>query len=161
VLTEALTALQGLAPVAALRASTWVYPFVNAGHIVGLALLFGAIVPLDLRLLGLWPTVPLRTLAGVCVPVAVAGLLLAITTGALLFAVRATEYAAIPLLQVKLGLILAAVANALLLRRTAAWSAIRRADHPGTTLRLKVAGILSIGLWLAVILCGRLIGYLA
>ena len=50
---EALTALQNLEPVAALRASRWVYPLVNTAHITGLAVLFGAILPLDLRLLGL------------------------------------------------------------------------------------------------------------
>jgi hypothetical protein len=159
-LSEALAALQGLAPVVALRGSTWVYPFVNAGHIVGLALVFGAIVPMDLRLLGAWRDVPLRTMAGITVPVAIVGLLLAITTGALLFSVRAVEYAQIPLLQVKLALIVTALANALLLRRTAAWRSFREAGRAGASLRLKLAGALSLGLWLAVIVCGRLIGYL-
>src|SRR3546814_3819020 len=53
-LADALAALQNLEPVAALRASRWVYPLVNTAHIAGIALLFGAIAPLDLRLLGAW-----------------------------------------------------------------------------------------------------------
>ena len=39
-------------PAQALKASFWAYPLVNAGHILGLALFIGAIVPLDLRILG-------------------------------------------------------------------------------------------------------------
>lgn len=159
-LSEALAALQGLDPVLALRRSVWVYPFVNAGHIIGIALLFGAIVPMDLRLMGVWRDAPLRAVAGITVPVAVVGLLLAITTGALLFSVRAVEYARIELLQVKLLLIAGAVANALLLRRTSAWRAFAEGDLAGTSPRLQAAGALSLGLWLSVIVCGRLIGYL-
>ena len=71
-LLDLLTALQNLEPVAALRASRWVYPLVNTAHVVGIALLVGAIAPLDLRLLGLWRGVPLHLLARVLQPVAVA-----------------------------------------------------------------------------------------
>ena len=42
-------ALEATALSQALRASIWLYPLVNTGHVVGIALLFGAIVPLDLR----------------------------------------------------------------------------------------------------------------
>jgi hypothetical protein len=161
-LAEALTALQNLEPVAALRASRWVYPLVNSGHIAGLALLFGAILPLDLRLLGAWRSVPLHLLARVLVPVAMTGLALAAATGLLLFSVSATKYAATGLFPVKLGLIALAVANALLLRRSPDWTLARIPELPGaTTARLKAAGALSIGLWLAVILCGRFLAYLA
>ena len=38
----------------ALAGSVWWYPLINAGHILGIALLVGGIIPLDLRLLGLW-----------------------------------------------------------------------------------------------------------
>ena len=162
VVTEALTALQAAEPVAALRTSRWIYPLVNAGHIAGLALLFGAILPLDLRLLGAWRSVPLHHLARVLVPVAMAGLALAAVTGLLLFSVSAVKYAGIALFPVKLGLIAAAAANALLLRRSNDWTLglipdLRSEPSP----RLRVAALLSIGLWLAVILCGRLLGYMA
>ena len=36
----------------AMRQSTWLYPAVETAHIIGLALLFGSIAVLDLRLLG-------------------------------------------------------------------------------------------------------------
>ena len=91
-LTAWLTAIQDLPFAAALRSARWTYAAVNAGHIVGIALLFGAIVPLDLRLMGCWRSVPVRTLARILVPVAAAGLAIAITAGLLLFSIRAVEY---------------------------------------------------------------------
>jgi hypothetical protein len=134
-----------------LRASLWLYPMVNTGHVVGIALLFGAIVPLDLRLLGVWRGVPVELLARPLVTVAVCGLALALLTGSLLFATRPADYVVEPLFGLKLSLLAAAIANALLLRRTRHWPA------GGTAAR--AAGALSIVLWLSVITAGRLIGY--
>jgi hypothetical protein len=159
-LTELAAALQDSAIATALRQSFWVYPLVNAAHIVGLALLFGAIVPLDLRLLGIWRKVPLAAMSHILLPVALAGLVLAVPTGALLFAVRATEYAVMPLLWLKVALVAGAIANALLLRLSLAWTAHEHSELAGTTPRLQLAGALSIGLWLAAIVAGRMIGYL-
>ncbi len=161
-LFEALAALQNLEPVAALRASRWAYPLVNTAHIVGLALLFGAILPLDLRLLGAWRDVPLHQLSRALLPVAMAGLALAAASGLMMFAVSATKYAATPVFLLKLALIAAAVANALLLRLSRHWTLARvpELDHPPAA-RLKLAAGLSLALWLAVILCGRFIAYLA
>jgi hypothetical protein len=159
-LTEFASALQSTGLATALRQSFWVYPIVNAGHIVGLALLFGAIVPLDLRLLGFWPRVPLAAMSRILLPVAFAGLALAVPTGVLLFSVRATEYAATPLLWIKFSLIACAIANALLLRLSLPWAVFEHSDLAGTTPRLQLAGALSIGLWLGAIVAGRMIGYL-
>jgi hypothetical protein len=159
-LTEFASALQSTGLATALRQSFWVYPIVNAGHIVGLALLFGAIVPLDLRLLGVWPRVPLAAMSRILLPVALAGLALAVPTGVLLFSVRATEYAATPLLWLKFSLIACAIANALLLRLSLPWAVFEHSDLTGTTPRLQLAGALSIGLWLGAIVAGRMIGYL-
>jgi hypothetical protein len=159
-LIEAAAALQGTAIATALRQSFWVYPLVNAGHIVGLALLFGAIVPLDLRLIGFWRKIPVVEMSRVLLPVAITGLALAVPTGALLFSVRAVEYAVMPLFWLKFSLIAAAIANALLLHLTTAWTVYEDAALPGTMPRLQLAGCLSIAFWLAIIVVGRMIGYL-
>ena len=102
-LADVLGALQDAALVGALRRSHWVYPLVNAGHIVGLALLFGAIVPLDLRLIGLLAEGPGRrhgahAAAGRDHRAGAGGL-----TGALLFSVSAVKYAGLTLFQIKLA----------------------------------------------------------
>lgn len=141
-----------------LRQSVWLYPLVNTAHLLGIAMLFGAIAPLDLRLLGCWRAVPLEPLARVLLPMAVSGLALAVLTGALLFATRPQDYVAEPLLALKLGLILAAVVNALLLRLSPAWGWLQGGDGaPGRAWR--VAALASMLLWLGAITAGRLIGY--
>jgi len=159
-LADVLGALQDVALVEALRRSRWVYPFVNAGHIVGVALLFGSIVPLDLRLLGVWRRLPVGLMARTLLPVAITGLVLAVSTGALLFSVSAVRYAGLTLFQIKLLLILGALTNVLLLHATTAWGAHHHGELPGTTPRLQLAAGLSLGLWLAVIVAGRMLGYL-
>ena len=93
--------LEGTPPALFLQESGWLYAGVNTLHVLGIALLVGAIVVLDLRLLGLWRTVPVAMLGPPAVAVASAGLALAVVSGAALFAVQATEYVANPFLYVK------------------------------------------------------------
>lgn len=158
-LFDALTALQDWAPIAALRNSRWTYASVNAAHIVGIALLFGAIVPLDLRLMGWRRTMPIGTMARVLLPVAIAGLALALVAGLALFSVRATKYAATGLFQLKMALIPCAITNAFLLHRAVQWEAHQAAVNVVPPRRLRVAGAVSIALWLSVIVCGRMIAF--
>jgi hypothetical protein len=159
VLEAAAAAIEASALSQTLRASVWLYPLVNTGHVVGIALLFGAIVPLDLRLLGRQRGLPVGQLSRTLIPVAIFGLLLAASTGLLLFATRPLDYIAEPLFAIKLVLIGCAVINALLLHRTARWRLMsdREPVEPGSSWR--IAAIASMLLWLAVITAGRLIGY--
>jgi len=159
-LVEVLTAVQDWAPVAALRSSRWTYASVNAAHIVGLAILFGSVLPLDLRLMGCWRAIPIATVARVLVPVSGAGLLLAVAAGLALFSIRAVEYAGTALFLVKMALVACGVANALLLRRAADWEAQQSAVDAMPPRRLQIAGALSILLWLSVMICGRMIAFL-
>ena len=148
-----LEALEEAAPVAALRESVLVYPLVNAFHIIGIALLFGAIAALDLRLIGFRrDSGAAAGFTSLLVPVAVAGLLLAIPTGLLLFSTDARAYAVSPLFQAKMLLIVLAIGNALWLR------AIERRG-PASQRRAAVAAAASILLWSVVIVLGRLVGY--
>ena len=99
-----------------LRYSTWAYPPVNACHILGIALLVGAVFSLDLRLLRAWRNAPLAPLWHVLTRVAATGLLIAAVCGVLLFATRATEYAQSPLFLTKLLVVAVGVFNAVSLR---------------------------------------------
>ncbi|MFY0991259.1 hypothetical protein [Halomonas sp. C05BenzN] len=135
-----------------MRLSRWGYAGVNALHVLGIALLVGAIVPLDLRLLGWRRRLSLKTLGQALQPVAVTGLLLALGTGALLFLADPTGYAATPLFLLKLALIGLAIANALALNL-----------GPGLAgaapRRLRLAGALSLGLWIAALMSGRFLAF--
>jgi hypothetical protein len=159
---EFLTALEATPLAEVLRLGRWIYPAVNAGHIVGVALLFGAILPLDLRLLGCWRSVPAQALARVLVPVAATGLALACLTGPLLFLTDPTGYAELGLFQLKLALIGAGLINVLLVHRSRAWRAVVNDTEPPerwSGLRLRLAGGVSAVLWLSTLLCGRMIAY--
>ena len=153
------TALHASGLSQALRASIWLYPLLNTAHLVGMALLFGAIAPLDLRLMGCWKSVPLHHLARAAVPVAVAGLLLAVGTGLLLFATRPLDYLHEPLFGLKMALLAAAVLNALLLRRSPPWRLLAVVEGAAWRPAWALAGAVSVALWLGVITSGRLIGY--
>lgn len=157
-LDQALAAIEQMPLATLLRGSVWLYPLVNAAHIVGIALLFGAIVPLDLRLMGAWKSVPLTTLARALLPVALTGLTVAAVAGALLFITDARAYAGSPWFQAKIVVVALAVTNALTLRLVPAWRhRVGAVSMRGAGLR--IAGAVSIGLWLGAIVLGRLVGY--
>ena len=156
---EVLEAVQSTWIATELRASRWVYPVVNTGHIMGIALLFGAIVPLDLRLMGFWRAIPTAMLSRVLVPMAAVGVATAVVTGALLFSVHAVQYAKTTLFLVKMLIVAAAIANAVLVGRAALRLGAEEKADAGPPGRLRVVGLISAGLWLAAILCGRMIAY--
>ena len=138
----------------ALRLSRWGYAAVNTTHVLGISLLVGAIVPLDLRLMGLWPGIARDALVRALVPVAATGLAIAATTGALLFSVRAPEYAALTVLQVKLALVLTGAGSATALHLLHGFRLESAA--PG---RLARAGALSMTCWLGALIAGRMIAF--
>lgn len=143
-----IAAIEGLEAVQALRGSRWAYPLVNVGHVLGLAALFGAIVVLDLRLLGAWRETDAVAIERPAVAVAAAGLAVAIATGALLFSVRAGEYAALGVFWVKVGFVTVGTFNAVAMRL----------GGLGRRVPALAAGI-SLLAWTGAIVAGRLIGY--
>jgi hypothetical protein len=163
---ELLTALEATPLAMALKQSAWMYAAVMAGHLLGTALLLGAIVPLDLRLLGFWSRMPTGPLIRVLVPTAAIGLALALLTGAVLFTVDAVAYAADPLFQAKLVLIAVAGLNILAVRPNRRWRLLKRdwdttddfAPQPGSHLAL--AGLNSLLLWIAVLVSSALLAAL-
>lgn len=141
----------------ALKAGPWVYPLVNLAHLLGIALLVGAIAALDLRLLGFWPDTPVAALARATVPVAGAGLALALATGPALLTVRATEYAENPFLWAKFGAVAVGLANLVALHRSRAWR--DGGSSPAGRRRFALAGGVSLAAWIAAVSAGRMIAY--
>ena len=136
------------------REGAWAYPIANGLHVIGLAVLFGAILAFDLRVVGLaGRAVPLAALGGLLLPLARAGFVLAVASGFVLLAADATHVVVNPAFQAKLVLIALALANVALFHRL---GPLER--PPGAALRLSAAA--SILLWTAVLGCGRLIAYL-
>lgn len=151
---ELLAALSQSELAQYLRFSRWAYAAVNTMHVLGIALLVGAIVPLDLRLMGVWRRVPHEDLARVLVPVAAAGLAIAGLTGLMLFSVRAGEYAGIAVFWTKLALVALGLAFAL-----AAHALYGRWLSDATQTQRFRVGAASMACWLGALIAGRLIAF--
>lgn len=142
------------------ESGAWTYAWVNLAHIVGVASLFGAILVLDLRLLGVGRRLPLAPLADAVIPVAKIGFLLAAASGIALLSANATEYAGNPFLLIKLAVVALGLANAVLLGRSRAWSAARDGIATSAQLRrVTLMGGISLASWLTAVGAGRMIGY--
>lgn len=135
-----------------MRESANAYPVANILHLLGLVMLLGAIGLADLRVAGAFRALPLRPMIAALTPVGVAGFVLLVITGPLLFAADATALVRSDVFRLKLLLILIALTNALIFRRQ--W---RRGAEPG--LAVRAGAIASLLLWLAVATLGRLIAY--
>jgi hypothetical protein len=153
--------LAGIAasPVAAfLKTSQIVYPIVNATHILGLATLFGAILVLDLRLLGAFPTVPARPLAYVLPRIASCGLAVAVVTGSLLFSVEPYDYAGNRAFLTKVMLVLIGASHAIYVHSSRGWRSLARGGA-GVGRGLKISAAVSLLVWIAAIFAGRFIAF--
>ena len=136
------------------------YGVINLVHILGIALLFGSILLLDLRLMGAWRRVPLAALSEPTTFMARIGFVLAVCSGLPMLSVNASEYIGNPFLLVKFPAIGLALLNVLLVHRSDAWQAHRhRALMPRERKRLAVGAALSLTFWLTAITGGRMLGY--
>lgn len=160
-MSEFLIWLQGSALGEFTRSlGVWSYGTINLVHIIGIALLFGSIVLLDLRLLGAWRQLPLAALSGPATFMARIGFALAVTSGVCMLSVNAEEYIGNPFLLVKFPAIGLALLNVLLIHRTQAWKAHRHRElMPRERKRLAVGAALSLIFWLTAITGGRMLGY--
>ena len=139
------------------RGSTLVYPVANTLHLLGLVMLVGGIGVVDLRVIGLWRSLPMAELSRALTPIAVAGLVLMAASGSILFAADGAALARSAIFERKLLLIAAALANAAVFRRIWNPHMARWADSVPRPARI-MAGA-SLLLWLAAGASGRWIAY--
>ena len=159
----ALGALEGSGLGRAMREWLWLYPSVEVVHIVGIALLFGSIAVLDLRLLGVSRNLSVKRLARHVLPWTAASFLLIVPSGLMMFSAHATEFIDSGVFVTKMLLILAGGLNAALFhaityRTVDVWDAeeMRQLPPPPSA---RLAAVLSLLLWVGVIACGRLLAY--
>jgi hypothetical protein len=142
-----------------MRKSLWLYPAVEIAHLTGIALLVGSIAVLDLRLLGLSRSIPVRRFAAHVLPWSMASFALILPSGLAMFVAHASDFIGNPVFLLKLSLILTAGVNAAVFhvgvyRGAAAWDA-DQTPPPAA----RAAAALSLVLWVSVIACGRLLAY--
>jgi hypothetical protein len=141
-------------------AGVWTYAVVNLVHILGIASLFGAVLLLDLRLMGWRRGIDLSAVVAISKPLAAAGLVLAIVSGSCLLAANATDYVDNPFLPIKLGAVVLGLLNIFIVSRVSAWKNIGlRPSTARERLQLATFGAASLLCWLVAIASGRMIGY--
>jgi hypothetical protein len=127
------------------------YPALEVVHIVGIALLLGNLVLVELRVWGWAAELPIRPLARIALRLSLSGFALIAASGLLMFASQPGELISNRMFLIKMGLIQLAGLNA-------AWfharDSLGRADFTA-----RAQTLISTGLWLSVIICGRWIAY--
>ncbi len=152
-------AIEATSIAAFVKESVWAYPALETIHIIGLGLVFGSIVAFDLRLLGLHKDLSLDRLGQHLLPRVWTGFALNATSGLLLFSSDAVDFSTNPALWWKLGLIALAGMNAAVFQlRIKPQSASWDANSPAPV-SARISAALSITLWLAIIVAGRMIAY--
>src|SRR5579859_2064499 len=143
-----------------IRQSPAVFPAIESLHVIAIALVFGTIMIVDLRLIGFAShRRSANKLIAELLPVTWSAFALAAATGSLLFISNAPAYANNTQFRLKLLVMLAAGINmaifhATAYRRITDWD---DALQPPTAAR--IAGVTSLMLWIAVINIGRWVGF--
>jgi len=144
----------------AIRESIWVYPILNVLHCVGILLVAGTIVVVDLRLLGFgMRRSSISSVIGQVLPWTLGGFSFMFITGSLLAWSEPVRLYRSLFFPWKLLFLAVAAINALLFhygvyRGVGAWDSV-----PLTPARARWAGAVSIICWICVIAAGRAVGY--
>ena len=134
--------------------SFYVYPLVNALHILSVGATVTVVILMDLRILGLaGATLARKPLLHLMREAAALAFPVAALTGLALFSIRAQEYATNPAFQIKMALLVLAGFNLLAFR----WLERHKGPpSPGT----RALAAVSIVLWPSILVCGRFIGFI-
>ena len=138
-----------------LRSAPLVYPTLEAIHIISIAITFGSLWIVDLRLLGVrlfgLSLIDCNVLAKATLPWTLLGFTLAATVGSLMFLARASDFISNSAFLIKMLLLFAAGTNAAILHS--------RGTLDSTSTATRVQALFSILLWIGIIVCGRWIAY--
>ena len=148
----------GIAEV--IRENDTLFPFVESVHVIAISLVVGSILVLDLRLLGFASVGrPVSRLANAILPVTWGAFAIAATSGFLLFISNASKYLANGYFDAKLILICVAGLNMIVFHAIGARDMPQWESRGQPPLPARAAGALSILLWIAVVTCGRWMGF--
>jgi hypothetical protein len=143
-----------------LHESQYAYAIIESMHVWSLALFFGLAVMFDLRLLGwIMPKVPVSEFSRRVLPWTIGGFVVLVITGTLLvYAIPVRSYQSI-FFRVKMVMLLLAGLNAWIFHarvfpKVATWDVD---SVPPKAAR--VAGALSLVLWIGIVVSGRMIAY--
>jgi hypothetical protein len=143
-------------PVVAMRGLWWFFPVIAAIHLLGLAILGGAVLLVDLRLLGFGVrSQSAAQLVRDAEPWLVGSLLVMLATGALQWMCFATKYYYLAFFWVKVTALVLVIGFTFSVRRRVAMAD----ETHARPLLNKLVAVVSITLWTTVALGGRWIGF--
>jgi hypothetical protein len=154
IITAAMTALEQSSLGAAARGSAWLYPLANLSHVLGAALLVGAIATFDIQVLRRAKNV--GVIARAVTPVAAFGLALQVVSGVVLLAADAMPVVINPAFQFKMAMFALGLINVAAFQWRFGGRLRAEAPLDGATGFAAV----SLASWLLVLLAGRFIAYL-
>ncbi len=142
--------------LSAMRSSSWVFPLIASIHLMGLALIGGALLVVDLRLLGLGLRhQPVAQVARDAERWLLVSLLVLLPTGLLQFmCFAATKYYYLTAFWVKMAALSLALVFTFVVRRKVAMADETRINPVWS----KLVALVSLSLWSTVAIAGRLIG---
>jgi len=138
----------------------WLFPAAEILHFFGLCLLFGAMLLIDLRLLGFARVVSIKQVLNF-IPVATAGLGINVLSGIVFLCAYPENYWPNTAFQLKLLAIVLGGANALWFKWLEAPRIEALADDADANRRTKWVAMLSLAIWIVVIVLGRLLPYVS
>jgi hypothetical protein len=141
---------------AAVRESRWLFAMGETLHFIGLCLMAGGLLIVDLRLLGFIRVVPMQA-ALAFLPFVLVGFLINLATGIEFFVTDPFMYWPNPAFKLKLALIVLAGINAFVFTVLEHRRKLILADGKNAGSYVKLTAGLSLGLWLCVLLLGRLL----
>ena len=143
-----------------IRESLWLFPVIDAIHVLGLGLSIGTIVWFDLRLLGLkMMDRSVSELWRQLMPYAAVGFAVMFISGTLLFWSEAVRAWNSIFFKIKLLALLLAGLNALIFQLTVHRSLALWDKQPIPPIQARIAGLLSLLLWGTIIAAGRTMAY--
>lgn len=134
-----------------LQSNAYAYPLLEALHIAGIALMLGTLALVELRVWGYGAALPAHALARAGLRLSLGGFGLVAASGLLMFSTNPGELLANGAFRLKMALVAFNGVNAAVFH----WrGSLGRADGVA-----RAQTVLSLGAWLAVIICGRWIAY--
>jgi len=142
------------------RENDLLFPFIESVHVLAVCLVVGSIAVVDLRLLGFASVDrPVGRLMRSILPITVGAFGLAVAAGSLLFISHASKYLENRFFIAKITLIALAGVNMAVFHLIGARNLDRWENDALPPLFARVAGGLSLFLWVSVVACGRWIGF--
>jgi cytochrome c556 len=159
-ITAFLLSLEQTGLASSIRDSLYTFPILESIHVMALAVVFGTITIVDLRLLGVaWTHRPFGRMSKELLRLTWGAFCVAALTGGLMFMTNARVYFHNTPFRVKMVLLALAGLNMALFHLTAGRSVARWEKAPTAPGIGRVTATLSITLWVAIIFAGRVIGF--